>query len=1653
MLYLNRHSMHFDDLISRMVLEYGDLGTCQWILSATDCPEYAAWNKANEPQVILIESSPGDGKSCLASFLSEQKDTGRSVTLHFFSTTALKAIPEAKSRSLSGSNDKKRQDNKEHQTSSAGPTTAANKMAANKSHPTSQTGKKDISTSSSQKEKNNSFIGEAIILRTLLWQLADKLTGENKVMILRTIVDKRRKLKARSQDPRELFNSSPDMWEIITSAPGVSEIRLIIDDVHLCDKKFIKKLTGALEKRESNVLVKVILTAASGRFKLELETPNSPSSLELKLLHLSTSKSVQEDIKKYIKKGLGDMTDQFSLEPEFTDLLEKQMLAKTGPWLWAKASLDKLRRKFSAWETNGKKQPWEFTPDIVPADSLDGAFNSLLGEVSPLGLQIIKWEALTYDIDRKLVVPLKEEDFKQMFRYSDNFPDVKPDEVAIREEVRPAAFIDAEDGSIKGFHPSLMDYVREKLITDDDRRDLAVICLKYLCNNKDYTTASFELLNSGYRTNKELLKLTAPSDTVLGLNKKNTRSRLLMHIMLHWPDHISILGEECSNSSFEHLQKFYAPGKRYFEAWHYYYRFVTLNEDDGWIYSKSSRWIEEPSKTSLLHIVASRGTLNLFKRCLPMMPQNRRISGSTIEPHIPFRWHAKRVSNPTAPVIDYQDSRQRSLLIHAMMNSSTSDIAIYLISQGADVDAPDDHNLNPLSWASYAPKNQYEIFLSLLQRGVKDPDLPDMDGDTPLLNALADSDAPAEVVALLCSTGHVNVNHKNNYGATPLRMAAGKNNLAAGKILLQCKDIIVNARDQWGISALILAASLGYNDFIKLLLERSDIDVDQISISAVDYPEGNCLGFAAVYGHASTVQLLLKDPRVKVNPTPEMAKEHGALCALAFAAGNGYEEVVSILLSDPRTETDCKGWNDTTPLISAASGGTVSIVNMLLCNQDVDIDAENKAGCSALACAVMYGHDEAAQVLVDSNATPKPQQLFKAAALSHKGDTDGSVFRWVLDRYINEIDIRITDDDGECALMLAARAGKTSSVDILLNRCKLDPNRTDNRGRTALMLAAKFGHHKVIRALMDDDRLILDLRDKEGRTALSHAAANGNADAVNWLLGVKEAGKAEKDKDGLQLPPKMKMDPNTTGPKGATAIIEAAQGGHTEVIEILQLYEEANFEHVDDDGRNALMHAAANGHADAAELLVEGRPVETESDNKDSSKAKEGETTDKTAAEKKPDTKDSAKEPENALSLKMMDPNFANSKGSTALIEAAEAGHEDVIEFLLLHGKVNLSHQDKDGRTALYYAAENNHPTVVKLLLDGVLTCALTASVDSYSTEKDYPYTVTCTMGDKRSWSLRRVHSDFQKLQLALLDGFKQEAGKTGLPRTIPYMPGPVPELTESIVKARKQYLNDYFQALLKLPANISNSVLVKKFFSPRPGDVETTADKAAKLSANNHKGPGGRTPLIEAARKGHVEVVEVLLAHENSALNHRDDEGRSALSFAIEKGSLAVVKALLGEKADKEVKDKEGKTPGEYLDEKHVYAKEIVRLLSAETEEKEEQKMEQEEKKGGEKKSEDKEDEEKKDEDGEKAKEEEEKIWKSFVDVAVRVWRWTRLRMILKKRIEEKQKEEEEEKEKSEKKDDEERKDEDKKDEETIEESEGETNSEQSSKSAHHSR
>ena len=110
--------------------------------------------------------------------------------------------------------------------------------------------------------------------------------------------------------------------------------------------------------------------------------------------------------------------------------------------------------------------------------------------------------------------------------------------------------------------------------------------------------------------------------------------------------------------------------------------------------------------------------------------------------------------------------------------------------------------------------------------------------------------------------------------------------------------------------------------------------------------------------------------------------------------------------------------------------------------------------------------------------------------------------------------------------------------------------------------------------------------------------------------------------------------------------------------------------------------------------------------------------------------------------------------------------------------------------------------------------------------DSKYWFVVEAQMDDGKTWALGRDYTDFYALQTALMDTFPEEAGKVeNIKRSLPFMPGPLPWVTERLTSERRGPMDKYVMKLLNLPPHITRHPIVRQFFAPREGDCVLPSD------------------------------------------------------------------------------------------------------------------------------------------------------------------------------------------------------------------------------------
>jgi bud emergence protein 1 len=141
----------------------------------------------------------------------------------------------------------------------------------------------------------------------------------------------------------------------------------------------------------------------------------------------------------------------------------------------------------------------------------------------------------------------------------------------------------------------------------------------------------------------------------------------------------------------------------------------------------------------------------------------------------------------------------------------------------------------------------------------------------------------------------------------------------------------------------------------------------------------------------------------------------------------------------------------------------------------------------------------------------------------------------------------------------------------------------------------------------------------------------------------------------------------------------------------------------------------------------------------------------------------------------------------------------------------------------------------LKRNISQALVLPIKTNIESFSsTNNKFWFLIRVNMSDGSVRSLCRYYEDFFNFHQKLLSTWPHEGGKFDTKdkkeRILPFIPGPVVDVTESLCHKRLIDLNEYLIILLQLPDYISKSSLVISFFDLMDGD-EISNDSSNKNS------------------------------------------------------------------------------------------------------------------------------------------------------------------------------------------------------------------------------
>uniref|UniRef100_A0A8B9YTM7 Ankyrin repeat domain-containing protein 17 n=1 Tax=Bos mutus grunniens TaxID=30521 RepID=A0A8B9YTM7_BOSMU len=512
---------------------------------------------------------------------------------------------------------------------------------------------------------------------------------------------------------------------------------------------------------------------------------------------------------------------------------------------------------------------------------------------------------------------------------------------------------------------------------------------------------------------------------------------------------------------------------------------------------------------------------------------------------------------------------------------------------------------------------------------------------------------------------------------------------------------------------------------------------------------------------------------------------------------------------------------------------------------------------SSVSCAL----DEAAAALTrmraESTANAGQSDNRSLAEACSEGDVNAVRKLLIEGRSVNE-----HTEEGESLLCLACSAGYYELAQVLLAMHANVEDRGIKGDITPLMAAANGGHVKIVKLLLAH-KADVNAQSSTGNTALTYACAGGYVDVVKVLL---ESGASIEDHNENGHTPL--MEAGSAGhvevarllllENGAginthsnefkeSALTLACYKGHLEMVRFL-LEAGADQEHKTDEMHTALMEACMDGHVEVARLLLDsGAQVNMPADSFESPL---------TLAACGGHVELAALLIERGASLEEV-----NDEGYTPLMEAAREGHEEMVALLLGQGANINAQTEETQETALTLACCGGFLEVADFLIKAGADIELGCSTPLMEAAQE-------------------GHLELVKYLLAA--GANVHATTATGDTALTY--------------ACENGHTDVADVLLQAGAD-----LVKQ--------VKTSSEMLCLGLDKEHESEGGRTPLMKAARAGHVCTVQFLISKGANVNRTTANNDHTVLSLACAGGHLAVVELLLAHGADPTHRLKDGST------------------------------------------------------------------------------------------------------------------------------------------------
>jgi ankyrin repeat protein len=220
------------------------------------------------------------------------------------------------------------------------------------------------------------------------------------------------------------------------------------------------------------------------------------------------------------------------------------------------------------------------------------------------------------------------------------------------------------------------------------------------------------------------------------------------------------------------------------------------------------------------------------------------------------------------------------------------DVVEFLLTKGADINAPAGSFRGVTALQAAISKNNHDLVDFLLEKGAKADDEPSAEDGLSALQLAAKNGNNDLILKLLQAGAKVNGPAANIRGRFAIQAAAENGNIETIKLLLQRgADVNTPACSKDGYTALQAAVSGGhFEPFLLLLKSGADVNAPNVSRLYFEFECGTALAIAARKGYVRIAKLLLAGGAHPI--------EQGAMPALCEAASYGRIDMIKLLITE-----------------------------------------------------------------------------------------------------------------------------------------------------------------------------------------------------------------------------------------------------------------------------------------------------------------------------------------------------------------------------------------------------------------------------------------------------------------------------------------------------------------------------------------------------------------------------------------------------------------------------------------------------------------------------------------------------------------------------------------------------------------------------------